>query len=541
MKVILLLIRKSVANFSVAVVASLISGTAYALVIKAIHEAINSIEPLGLSFLYEIVGLIILSSVAAMISSYRLARLSERTAHELRLELSEKLLKADFEGVEKKSVKIIPVLTQDIRVIGDFIQKMPELLTAIAKALGCVVYMAWLSWQLTIFTVLSFVIIFLAVMVILPTVRRHETAFRALRNVVFEHLRGLVNGIKELTLNRNHQSIYVNQVLGPSSLQQSQHQIWINVLNTLSTKIGEIIFIVMVAALLVFLTNTNYLSTDFFVEYLTLLLFVLPSLIIVVTFFRNLKKVEASLEQIDALGVEFKEDQMLEEEIKVLDRSKSLIYLDDVTYDYFDHKERSFSLGPINMSVQEGELLFIIGGNGSGKTSLAKLITGLYIPSSGSIYYRGTKVDNKNLQDYRDKYSALFADSYVFPNLKYLDDNTLNNKAPQIIEELNIADKVSIKDHRLSQTNLSMGQQGRLSMLRVLLEDKEIYLFDEWAANQDPFFKNKFYREILPQLKDQGKTVIAITHNENYFDAADRVIKLDYGVIKEFEGEIFSK
>ncbi len=534
MKVILLLIRKSVSNFSVAVLASLISGAAYAFTIKAIHEAINTTVPLDWLFLYKIVGLILLSSAAAMVSSYRLARLSERTAHELRLDLSAKLLKADYEGVEKRSLRIIPILTQDIRVLGDFIQKMPDLLTAVAKALGCVIYMAWLSWELTTFTVGSFVIIFLLIMLILPAVRRHETAFRALRNDVFEHLRGLVNGLKELTLNRKHQSIYVNKVLGPASHKQSEHQIWINVLNTLSTKIGEIVFIVMVAALLIYLSNSDYLSTGFFVEYLTLLLFVLPSLIIVVTFFRNLKKVEASLDQIDSLGLQIKENKF-DPDIAFEARENKLISLENVVYKYYDDKQQTFTLGPLNLDVRRNELLFIIGGNGSGKTSLAKLLTGLYVPESGTIYFEGNAIDDRNLQEYRNKFSALFADSYVFPDLKYLDDHTLDHKAPKVIEDLNIADKVSIKDKKLSSINLSMGQQGRLSMLRALLEDKEIYLFDEWAANQDPFFKHKFYREILPELKNQGKTIIAITHNENYFDAADRVIKLDYGVIKDFE------
>ncbi len=539
MKVILLLVRKSVSNFSIAVVASILSGAAYTFTIKELHEAIQSSEPLDMVFLYKIIGLIVVSSAAAMLSSYRLARLSEKTAHELRLELSEKLMKANYEEVEAKSLRIIPVLTQDIRVLGDFIQKMPDLLTAMAKALGCIVYMFWLSWELTSFSLATFALIFLIIMLILPAVRKHERAFRALRNDVFEHLRGLVNGMKELTLNRSHQASYVRDVLGPASLQQSTHQIWINVLNTVTTKIGEIIFIILVAGLLVYLSNSDFLSTTLFVEYMVLLLFILPSLILIVAFFRNLKKVEASLDQIDSLGLQMVNNEVVDVNSLPEIEDESLISMDGVEYQYYDYNnKKTFTLGPINLKIKENELLFIIGGNGSGKTSLAKLITGLYSPTSGELKFGKTVINRRNLQDYRDKFSALFADSHVFPDLGYMDEETLKSKAPGIIEGLNISDKVSVEDRRLSQTNLSMGQRGRLSMLRALLENKEIYLFDEWAANQDPFFKNKFYREILPQLKSQGKTVIAITHDENFFDVADRVIKLDYGVIKEFESEM---
>ncbi len=537
MKVILLLIRKSVSNFTIAVIASVLSGAAYAFTIRELHGAINSAEALDMTFLYKVMGLILFSSAAAMVSSYRLARLSERTAHDLRLDLSKKLMKAEFEEVENKSLRIIPVLTADIRVLGDFIQKMPELLTALAKALGCLVYMFWISWELTTISLATFGLIFFIIMWILPAIRRHEMAFRALRNEVFEHLRGLVNGMKELTLNRKHQLSYVKDVLGPASLQQSTHQISINVLNTLITKIGEIVFIVLVGGLLVYLSNSDFLSTSLFVEYLMLLLFVLPSLILIVAFFRNLKKVEASLEQIDSLGLQMQDDGPEGTEPIAPEKEIALVSLDGVVYQYFDHNKKTFTIGPINLSIAPNELLFIIGGNGSGKTSLAKLITGLYTPTEGKVFYGKKEIDEHNLQSYRNKFTALFADSHVFPDLNYIEENRIDLHAPSLIEELNISDKVSVEEKRLSQTNLSFGQRGRLSMLRALLEDNEIYLFDEWAANQDPFFKRKFYREILPMLKSQGKTVIAITHDETYFDVADRVIKLDYGVIKEFEAE----
>lgn len=72
-----------------------------------------------------------------------------------------------------------------------------------------------------------------------------------------------------------------------------------------------------------------------------------------------------------------------------------------------------------------------------------------------------------------------------------------------------------------------------MALLTAYLEDRPIYLFDEWAADQDPIFKKIFYTEFLPKLKDQGKTLLVISHDDHYFYLADKIIKLDYGKIED--------
>ena len=89
--------------------------------------------------------------------------------------------------------------------------------------------------------------------------------------------------------------------------------------------------------------------------------------------------------------------------------------------------------------------------------------------------------------------------------------------------------KVSIKDNRLSTVSLSTGQRTRLALLMAYLDDKPFYIFDEWAASQDPYYKEVFYRTLLPELKSRGKTLIIITHDEKYFDGADRIVMLQDG------------
>jgi putative ATP-binding cassette transporter len=206
------------------------------------------------------------------------------------------------------------------------------------------------------------------------------------------------------------------------------------------------------------------------------------------------------------------------------------LVLRDVEHVFDDISDDSrFTLGPIDLSVDEGEVLFIVGGNGSGKTTLAMLLLGLYEPSRGSIELNGVRVDRSNLDAYRRHFSAVFADFYLFEHLLGSDQPHVVVQATHYLDQLGMAHKVRIEDGRFSTIDLSTGQRKRLALVSAYVEDRPIYLFDEWAADQDPAFKRVFYTELLPELKQRGKTVIVITHDDAYFSCADRVVKLRDG------------
>ena len=100
---------------------------------------------------------------------------------------------------------------------------------------------------------------------------------------------------------------------------------------------------------------------------------------------------------------------------------------------------------------------------------------------------------------------------------------------------MEISNKTEYTDNQFTNLQLSTGQRKRLALLVTLLEDKDIYIFDEWAADQDPHFRDFFYEKLLLDLKNQGKTVIAVTHDDRNFHCADRVLKMDYGKFVEFK------
>jgi putative ATP-binding cassette transporter len=205
-----------------------------------------------------------------------------------------------------------------------------------------------------------------------------------------------------------------------------------------------------------------------------------------------------------------------------------------VTHAY--HRERensSFTLGPINFTFESGELIFLTGGNGSGKTTLIKLITGLYLPEAGEVRLDGQPVTPATLENYRQHFATVFSDFYLFESLLGVDSPEVDARALEYLKQLHLDHKVQIRDGALSTTALSQGQRKRLALLVAYLEDRPFYVFDEWAADQDPHFKDIFYYQILPALKARGKTVIVISHDDRYYPVADRVIKLENGSISD--------
>jgi len=204
------------------------------------------------------------------------------------------------------------------------------------------------------------------------------------------------------------------------------------------------------------------------------------------------------------------------------------IELKGVTYTYSDVSGSTvFCLGPVDLCIKTGEMLFLVGENGSGKTTLIKLLLGLYEPQEGIILLDGAPVVAGNRDDYRQLFSTVFSDYYLFED--FVIGKDFAAEASVYLERLELTHKVSMKDGKFSTTDLSTGQRKRLALVHAYLDLRPVIIFDEWAADQDPAFRRVFYTEILPELKRDGKTLIVISHDDRYFHVADRVVHMANG------------
>lgn len=198
---------------------------------------------------------------------------------------------------------------------------------------------------------------------------------------------------------------------------------------------------------------------------------------------------------------------------------------EDISFRYAAGDAQPFAIGPLSLTFRAGEIVFLTGGNGSGKTTLLKVLTGLYPIAGGQIYLNGVPVA---AAPQRELFAPIFSDFHLFDRLyglPALDAAPVND----LLKRLELDAVVQFAAQQFSTLAVSAGQQKRLALAAALLEAKPIYVFDEWAADQDPHFRQYFYAEVLPALKAQGKTVLAVTHDDRYFASADRVVRMEEG------------
>ncbi|MEM9453153.1 MAG: ATP-binding cassette domain-containing protein [Myxococcota bacterium] len=188
-----------------------------------------------------------------------------------------------------------------------------------------------------------------------------------------------------------------------------------------------------------------------------------------------------------------------------------------------------FVVGPIDLTLRAGELVFMTGDNGSGKSTLIHLLAGLYLPRSGAVYVNGERTET-TARSYRDQFCYVPVSAPIFNQL-YGAEDADPTKVNALLERLELAGSISFASGRFSTVELSTGQRKRLAMVAALMRDRPVFIFDEWAADQDPRFVRIFYEQILPELRQQGRLVIAVSHDDHYFDRADRIIALREGEI----------
>jgi putative ATP-binding cassette transporter len=297
---------------------------------------------------------------------------------------------------------------------------------------------------------------------------------------------------------------------------------------------GSLLFFIAVGIILFVIPHYFAISHSSSVAFVMVILFMMTPLQLLLNFVPMLVGANVAVQKIERLGLSLLE--ISEEGGPAVPLaggpSWEQVELVGVSHTYRGEEDNVFALGPLDLTIRRGEVIFLVGGNGSGKTTLAKLLIGLYAPEAGEIRLDGQPITNQNREEYRQKFSVVFSDFFLFESLLGLGSPSLDDEARRYLEQLHLKHKVRVQGGKLSTTELSQGQRKRLALLNAYLEDSPIFLFDEWAADQDPEFKKVFYYQLLPELKRRGKTVVAISHDDGFYHVGDRIIKLSEGQVE---------
>ena len=518
---------------------SLISGVASALIIFTINESFNrNLEYSKELLVYFIFSLAFFVYTIKLLQG-RMIIITNEIAYEKRMNMIDKIMCSSYQAIEGIGRdRIFSGLNNDCAALAQVPVIIVSFASNILTLLFCLFFLLTKSiWAF----IASLGIILLNGFISFITSRiasKYWGKNRDIQDTYFGQMQDLVNGFKELVLNKLRRFAFWLDMKKYSRMSTDLNKAAaIKFMNfgLYNTIMYNIVFGVVVFAFPIFILNldVNQLRENLFIVFYMIGPFgaiagVIPQLTQLNINVKRINKLIADLNEIST------GDKTIEQEINISYPENIIIQFRDVIYKYVvknkdgEKEESEFTLGPITTEFKSGELVFITGGNGSGKSTLGKLITGLYSPQTGKIIVNGKDAD---LREQNELFSSVYSDFNLFKKLYGIDYQQKKDMTMEYLDIMKIKDKVEINDEgEFKSIDLSTGQKKRLAFIVSCLEDKPMVLFDEWAAEQDPEFRAYFYDDLLPMLKKQGKGVIVITHDDRYFNKADKLIKLERGV-----------
>ncbi|HYH81348.1 MAG TPA: cyclic peptide export ABC transporter, partial [Longimicrobium sp.] len=538
MKLLAFLLRNSPRAVLVAIAAGVVSGLAHTALLALINRALH--EPASNALVPAFVTVLLALPLLRMASTYVLTMLGQRAVMTLRMQLSRAILDAPLGRLEALGAhRLLATINDDAGAIVAALRMVPAVLADFAIVVGGLAYLWWLS--------VPVFLLFLACLLVGVATYQYPLAkgasfqrkVRAEADRLWEDLRGVIDGMKELKLHTGRREALLRRMddTGHRARRLSLRAV---LYFHAAAGWGQVLVFGMIGLILFARPGGGTLDAQALTGYVLVILYLTGPIEALMNSFPALNAAQVAMDRVKEVGI------TLEAAAPAAAAGAPLLLpaahegealeLVDVAHRYGDQGGDSpFSLGPLGLRVEPGELVFITGGNGSGKTTLAKVLAGLYAPASGQVRIGGRLVTDENRREFLDRFTVVFSDFYLFESLLGLEGETLDERAREWLRKLQLDDKVKVENGRFSTTALSRGQRKRLALLTAYLEDRPIYIFDEWAADQDPQFKQVFYRELLPELAARGKAVVVISHDDRYFDAAHRLVKLDYGRIVPVE------
>nr|WP_276553467.1 cyclic peptide export ABC transporter [Cupriavidus gilardii] len=530
-----------------AIVASLAGGAASVGLIATINRALSTpadqLAALGLRFAALAAAVLLCRTAALML----FVRLNQTVLASLRGHIAGRLLASPYAELERVGPgRGLALLGEDTNQVATLLVALPFVVMNGTIVLGCLAYLAYLSWQVFLFALVAVLTGSICYRLSRKRSQRYLRDAGKWHDVLIERFGAIFAGAKELKLHRQRREAFASGPLAEAIDAVRTNRTQGLSLLYLSLTIGSTLFFAVIGIILFVVQRPLGADAAVASGYTLVFLYMMAPLEGLLNSLPQLNLARIAYQRIaDTTGPLAVEPSLPD---AVGERQPFVeLELRGVTHRYFrDGEDGAFTLGPIDLSLRAGEVVFLVGGNGSGKTTLAKLLVGLYAPERGSVLLNGEPIaDAADHERHRQQCTAVFSDFHLFDSLlgaaageggdgkNAAGCTALDARANELLARLQLQHKVTVRDGAFSTRALSQGQRKRLALVAACLEDRPVIVLDEWAADQDPAFKAVFYREIVPALRAQGKAVLVISHDDRYFDAGDRIVRLEQGRILE--------
>jgi len=532
MRLLELLRRESKLSFRSLVVVSAVAGLSNALVLAIINVAATRAAHRESSDRLLLLFILTVAIYAVGLKHFMVTALTEveKILDHLRVRLADKIRRCDLEPLEEIGrTRIYASITKETTTISQ---------AALSLVVGAQasILIVFTAVYVLVLSPIAFVLTAISTFLIAGSFLRrnkelnaelHESMLR--ENHLFDTLTNFLEGFKEVRLNRKRSNDLFEHF---EEISRSVAGLKSHTTAGISTSfiLSQVSFYLLLAVIVFVVPRLSPTYSEQIVKITTAVLFLAGPISGAMSMIPTIAVSNAACENIFTLEQALDRCASATNGEVVPLASFRTITLDNVVFHYDDRGGASFTVGPIDLTIHAGEIIFIAGGNGSGKSTFLKLLTALYAPQQGVIRLDGKALTPRRYESYRSLFSTVFTDFHLFNRLYGLYDVPVE-EIDRRIELIELTGKTRVEGKTFDTLDLSGGQRKRLALLVSLLEDRPIYIFDEVAADQDPGFRRKYYKEILPLLKRAGRTVIAVTHDDKYFGDADRLLKMDEGRI----------
>jgi len=511
---------------------ALVIGSALANIatINFINETIATLGRYFIDHGATLIVLLVASFVFGVASQWMMTALSYRIIYQLRGRLLRQVLQTEFEHINDLGKgKIYAALTKDIRNIQEGFVIFPFFVHGVTLVLGGIGYMLWLSWPLALLCCSGFALTIAVGRILTGRFQQLVRQDRELEDSLFQQYGRILDGHKELLLNERRGRLVYRTLMDGAARHSRMLRTLADRYIVVNLHMMTVVTLGLVGLVFWAVYRWQWGDVALGAAFALVLLFVRQPINMAMNQVPGILAARVSLQKLASLGLPEPNDL---DYAQPLCADWATIDLREVSYRY--PGSAAFALGPLDLTVKKGELIFVVGHNGAGKSTLIRALIGLLAPSTGSIAVDAVEVTAANRRQYRAMFSAVLSDFFLFDQVMAAESGTDDDaQARRLLDRLQLDDIVSVHDGRFSQTALSTGQRKRLAMVVACMEKRSVMVLDEWAADQDPHFRKIFYEAILPELKAQGMTTIVVSHDDRYFHVADRIVKLSRGASVE--------